>query len=651
MRTHLQLIVLLLGIPVIAQAQRQLEQLDRGLVALRNVDRGVVLSWRLLGTDAPDLAFNVYRSSAGKTVRLNQTPLTGATTWVDSTADFANDLAYFVRTVSVAGEGEASKSFRLPANSPARDYLSIPTLLPEGYHANDASVGDLDGDGQYEIIVHVAGRGRDNSQGGMTDPPIFHAYRLDGTLLWQIQLGKNIREGAHYNPFLVYDFDGDGPAELICRTADGTIDGVGKVIGDPDADWRIPDRSELGTGFGTGPEQRRVRQPRRRVSGDAGKILSGPEYLTVFEGQTGKAIDTVTYVPDRAPGNDSPSKQQQKQIWGDDYGNRIDRFLATVAYLDGQRPTAVMTRGYYTRTVLAAWDFRDGKLIKRWTFDSDKAGPPDNTNPWRGQGNHSIATADVDDDGRDEIIFGAMVIDDDGSGLYSTKLGHGDAQHTGDLNPARPGLETWSIHENDKPAADFIGTEMRAAKSGEILFVGTRGRDVGRGMAADIDPRHPGCEVWGGSRIMLSSDGTAIGPSPRSQNMAIWWDGDLLRELLDGVTINNWDYHAGQEQRLFDGRRHGLAANNGSKSNPCLVADILGDWREELVARTLDNRELRIYVTTEPTDHRLRTLMHDAQYRIGIAWQNVGYNQPAHTRFFLGHGMQPQKPTTIKSER
>lgn len=631
-----------------------MEQLDRGLVVIPQASAGVYLSWRLLRTDDARVGFNVYRQAGNDTpTKLNSDPLTAGTNYFDQAADLSLPSSYFVRTVLEGREGESSKSVTLSAETPRRDYLSIPTVLPDGYHANDASVGDLDGDGQYEIIVHVVARGRDNSQGGLTDPALFYAYQLDGTLMWTINLGKNVREGAHYVPFIVYDLDCDGRAELICRTADGSIDGQGQVIGDAEADWRIMPASvretpQAGSADTGNPSEQTERRGRRGRSGagagvrnDVGKILSGPEYLTVFDGQTGAAISTVTFIPQRAPGNDHPSREQMNAIWGDNYGNRIDRFLATVAYLDGERPSVVMCRGYYTRTVLAAWDLREGELEQRWVFDSDAVEGADTatdhrTNPWRGQGNHSVSTADVDDDGKDEIVYGAMVIDDDGTGLYSTRLGHGDAQHTSDLDPTRPGLEIWSIHENERATAEFIGTEMRDARTGEILFVGVQGQDVGRGMAADIDPRHLGYEMWGGSNQLYNARGEAIGPRPRSQNMAIWWDGDLLRELLDGVNILKWDYRVGRETEVFNGRALGLASNNGSKSNPCLAADIVGDWREELIARTADNRELRIYVSTIPTEHRLVTLMHDPQYRIGVCWQNVGYNQPPHPSFFLG---------------
>ena len=421
----------------------------------------------------------------------------------------------------------------------------------------------------------------------------------------------------------------------------GTIDGVGKVIGDATADHRQlppPAQAERAVPAKSDETLRTAGLQRQADSrGRFGYILKGPEYLSVFNGLTGAAMSTVAYEPQRHPETDSPTAEQMNAVWGDNYGNRIDRFLACVAYLDGQRPSVVMCRGYYTRTVLAAWDWREGKLTKRWVFDSDKIAFEGERNPWMGQGNHSLTVGDVDEDGKDEIIYGAMVVDDHGTGLYSTRLGHGDAQHMSDLDPSRKGLEIWSIHE--KPPKNSPGVELRNARTGEIYFAAAHGIDVARGMAADIDPRHPGYEMWGGTRNLFNTQGEDIGPRPQSQNMAIWWDGDLLRELLDGVSIFKWDYEAGRQTTLLDGRALGLASNNGSKSNPCLVADLLGDWREELIARTSDSRELRIYSATLPTEFRIPTLMHDSQYRLAIAWQNVAYNQPPHPSFFLGHGM------------
>lgn len=573
---------------------RQMERLGRGLVALRRDDGKVFLSWRLFGTDPDAIAFNVYR--AGK--KLNARPITHCTCFVDEKPDLAKDSRYTVRPVLDGREQEASAPFVLPANAPARQYLSIPLRTPEGYAPNDASVGDLDGDGEYEIVLHQAGRSRDNSQRGETDPPILQAYKLDGTFLWQINLGRNIREGAHYTQFMVYDLDGDGRAEVVCKTADGTVDGAGKVIGDANADYRNA----------------------------AGYVLDGPEYLTVFDGRTGKALATTDYLPPRGKVSD----------WGDNYGNRVDRFLACIAYLDGERPSVVMCRGYYTRAVLVAWNWRDGKLSRVWTFDSDD-GTPGNS-AYRGQGDHSLSVGDVDGDGKDEIIYGACCIDHDGKGLYSTGWGHGDALHLSDIDPDHPGLEVFNVHEHPNP----WGAELHEAGTGKLIWGKELGaRDVGRGVTMDIDPRHKGYECWAaGPGGLWSAKGEQISDrKPRSCNFGVWWDGDLLRELLDRTTISKWNWENGTETPLLSAE--GCASNNSTKATPCLCGDILGDWREEVIWRTTDNKELRIYTTTIPTTHRLYTLMHDPQYRLSVAWQNVGYNQPTQPGFYLGEGMAP----------
>ncbi|MBN2138557.1 MAG: rhamnogalacturonan lyase [Sedimentisphaerales bacterium] len=585
-----------------AGAQRQMEYLGRGVVAVNQGGGKVYVGWRLLATDMEEVAFNLYRSANGsEAVRLNDVPLKDSTNFIDGMADAAKSNSYFVRAVLKGEEHGASKSFNLPADAPAGQYLAVPLRTPQGYTPNDASVGDLDGDGEYEIVIHQSSRGRDNSQAGRTGRPIFEAYKLDGTFLWRINLGRNIREGAHYTQFMVYDLDGDGRAEFACKTADGTIDGKGKVIGDGDADYR----------------------------NTRGYVLEGPEFLTIFDGLTGEAIATADYIPPRGRVRD----------WGDDTGNRVDRFLGCIAYLDGERPSLVMCRGYYTRTVLAAWNFRDGKLTNLWTFDSSDGTPGNKA--YAGQGNHGLSVADVDGDGRDEIIYGACAIDHDGKGLYSTGLGHGDAMHLCDIDPDRPGMEVWGIHERPRHAN---GANLRDAATGKVLW-GLRLNDPGRGLAIDIDPRHIGYECWANnSDGLYSCKGERIsGAKPRSCNMGIWWDSDVLRELLDGVTVDKWDYETGRAVRLFSAE--GCARNNGSKSNPCLCADILGDWREELICRTWDNMELRIYTTTIPADRRFYTFMHDSAYRLSVAWQNVAYNQPAHTGFYMGEGMaQPPRP-------
>jgi len=619
-RVSTVLIVLLAALFSAAQiaAQRQMEDLGRGVVAVRQTNGSVFVGWRLLGTDAPEVAFNLYRATdGGAPVKLNGEPLKSATHFVDVAASAEKTNSWFVRPVLGGVEQTAITPFTIPGGTAtaAKPYLSIALKTPEGYSPNDASVGDLDGDGEYEIVLHQVGRGRDNSQAGVTTEPILEAYKIfpaGGQFLWRINLGKNIREGAHYTQFMVYDLDGDGRAEVACKTADGTVDGQGKVIGDANADWRS------------------------KTGRTTGKVLEGPEFLTVFDGRTGAALVTTNYIPPRGNVAD----------WGVDYGNRCDRFLACVAYLDGRRPSLVFCRGYYTRAVLAAWDWRDGRLSRRWVFDSDEGAQTNRA--YRGQGNHGISVGDVDGDGRDEIIYGSCVIDDDGKGLYSTGLGHGDAMHFGDLDPARPGLEVFKANGDGPNAA---GIQLRDARTGQQLFgVASTGADgVGRACALDIDPRHRGFEMWGkgqGVGGLFNVKGEKISATaPRTCNMGIWWDGDLLRELLDGVNITKWDAENSQETRLFSGVDFECAANNGSKSNPCLCADLFGDWREELIARTRDGKELRIFTTTLSTRHRLATLMHDPVYRLGVAWQNVAYNQPAHTGFYLGEGMTaPPRP-------
>jgi rhamnogalacturonan endolyase len=631
-------------IPSEAFAQRQMEALGRGVVAVNQGEGKVFVSWRLLGDDPEIIAFNLYRATgAARPVKLNARPLADVTFFVDEKGDLGKAASYFVRPVINGREREASKAFTLPANAPVRQYLSIPLQTPPGYTPNDASVGDLDGDGEYEIVLHQVGRGRDNSQAGMTDPPILEAYKFDGTLLWRINLGKNIREGAHYTQFMVYDLDGDGRAEIACKTADGTIDGKGKVIGDPNADWRNPEGAFITALDRSGAEARR---------NTTGYVLAGPEYLTIFDGLTGAALATTDYIPPRHPAKLNPTADEMKAIWGDGYGNRVDRFLAAIAYLDGSRPSLVMCRGYYTRSVLVAWNWRDGKLTRVWTFDSEDEG----NKGYGGQGNHNLSVGDVDGDGRDEIVYGACVIDDNGKGLYTTGLGHGDAMHLSDLDPARPGLEVFDIQER----FDDAGASLRDAKTGEVLWkkpsikAGADGEGPGRGLALDIDPRYPGFECWvkgAGVTGLFNARGEKISDrEPRSCNFGVFWDGDTLSELLDRNTIFKWNWTESVETTMFSAE--GCASNNGTKATPALSADILGDWREEVVWRTTDNKELRIYTTIIPTKHRFYTLMHDPQYRLSVAWQNVAYNQPPHTSYYMGEGMaKPPRPVIKTSKK
>lgn len=574
-----------------AAGTRQMEFLDRGVVAVKT-GTGVFVSWRLLGTEGANVSFNVYRDGT----KVNASPLTNSTNLQDQSG--TSNSKYTVRAVVGGTEQAASAAASVWGNN----YLSVPLSIPAGgttpdgvaytYSANDASAGDLDGDGEYELIVKWdPSNSKDNSQSGYTGEVFIDAYKLNGTRLWRISLGKNIRAGAHYTQFMVYDLDGDGKAEVAMKTADGSKDGTGTVIGDASKDYR----------------------------NSSGYVLSGPEFLTIFNGQTGKALSTVNYEPARGNVSD----------WGDNYGNRVDRFLAAIAYLDGERPSLVMARGYYTRTVLVAYNWRNGQLTKQWTFDSNTSG----NSGYAGQGNHNLSVADVDGDGKDEIIYGAMAVDDNGKGLYTTGLHHGDAMHLSDLDPDRAGLEVFQVHETPSHA----GVEFRDARTGQLIWGIPTTKDIGRGMAADIDPRYKGAEVWADGGL-YTAKGQKIGTTlPSSTNFGIWWDGDLLRELLDSNRIDKWDYANNKTVNLLTAS--GVSSNNGTKSTPNLQADLFGDWREEVVWRTSDSSALRIYTTTAVTDKRIYTLMHDPVYRLGIAWQNVAYNQPPHTGFYLGEGM------------
>ena len=608
------------------KAKMNRETLDRGVVAVRNGQQ-VVVSWRTLSSDAIHEQYDIYRNGE----KLNQEPLVrGGTFFVDE-QPLSESATYEVRGGSKDG------SFTLKADAPD-GYLPIKTNKPEdgttpdgrtfSYSANDASVGDVDGDGQYEIVLKwEPSNAHDNAHDGFTGPTLLDCYRLDGTQLWRISLGHNVRSGAHYTPFMVYDFDGDGKAELMVRTSDGTTDGQGKVIGNGAADHRHYPQSDRT--FSRQDEWARYNKSQRPMTG---RILSGPEYISVFEGLTGRVLDTKDYIPVRGNLSD----------WGDEYANRSDRFLAAVGYLDGIHASGIFCRGYYTRSVIAAWNW-DGKELKNlWTFDT-------NNPEWRsyaGQGNHNLRVADVDGDGCDEITYGSMAVDHDGRGLYNTGFGHGDAIHLTAFDPTTDRLQVWDCHENRRDGSDF-----RDAATGKVIFQIPSRSDVGRAMAADIDPTNPGVEMWstdshGVRNIKGEVLSTAKDPDdPQHQqhlvmngrylsvNFGIWWDGDLLRELLDRETVNkyDWDSRTIINIQKFNGR-----FNNGSKSNPCLSADILGDWREEVLIRNQESTELRLYVTTIPTDYRINCLMEDIPYRLSVASENTGYNQPPETGFYLG---------------
>ncbi len=589
-------------------AQRWMENLNRGTVAVRVSSTSVFLSWRLLGTEPQSTSFNIYRNGT----KLNTSPVS-ATNYTDNSS---TDGLYLVKAVINAVEDNRanetsvwSKQFKqIPLQQPAGG--TTPDGVTYTYTANDASAADLDGDGEYEIILKWdPTNSKDNSQSGYTGNVFLDAYKMNGTRLWRIDLGINIRAGAHYTQFLVYDFDNDGKAELACKTADGSKDGHGTVIGNASSDYR----------------------------NTSGYILTGPEYLTIFNGLSGAAMDTKDYTPARG----------SVSSWGDSYGNRVDRFLACVAYLDGVNPSMVFGRGYYTRLVRSAWDFKNGQLQQRWIFDSNTSG----NSSYAGMGNHQLTVGDPDNDGFDEICNGASAVNNDGTGFYNNGLGHGDALHMTDMNPDRPGLEVWQCHEEPGRYGQY-GLEFRDANTGQPIWgVPGNNSDVGRALAADIDPRYRGYECWGAVGRLYSCTGDSIGPNRPTMNHAVWWDGDLLRELLDGTKLEKWNYNTNSLDRLLTLYQSQLGfgeSNNSTKANPCLTADLFGDWREEIVLRSFDNQYLNIYTTIDPTTYRLYTLMHDPQYRLAIAWQNGAYNQPPHPGFYLGEGMNTPPVPNIK---
>jgi rhamnogalacturonan endolyase len=578
---------------------KQVERLNRGVISVRS-GSGNYVGWRLLGTDPAGVAFNVYRDST----RVNASPITNSTNLFDSGASAG--ASYTVRAVVNGAEQAASEASLQFGDG----FLDVPIQVPGGgttpdgvaytYSANDASVGDLDGDGQLEIVLKWdPSNAKDNSQSGYTGNVFVDAYRLNGTRLWRIDLGRNIRAGAHYTQFQVYDYNGDGRAEVVMKTADATRSGTGQVIGNANADHR----------------------------NSSGYILAGPEFLTVFNGQNGAILATANYVVPRGT----------VSSWGDSYGNRVDRFLAATAYLDGQRPSIIMARGYYTRAVVAAWDFRNGALTNRWTYDSGNSGGA------YAQGNHNLSVADVDADGRDEIIYGAATVNDNGSLLYSTGLGHGDALHVGDLVPSRSGLEVWTIHESSSSP----GADLHDGRTGSVIFQrpNNNGEEgPGRAVAADIYAGNAGAEFWGAGPNMtnlFNASGGSVGRNPSSANHLAWWDADPVRELVDQTRIDK--YGTGSDARLLTAS--GVASNNGTKANPALSGDLFGDWREEVIWRTSNSSALRIYTTRDVTATRITTLLHDPMYRVAIAWQNTAYNQPPHPSFFIGNGMAtPPRP-------
>ena len=626
--------------------KRVMEKLDRGTVAVKTND-GVYLSWRLLGTESlTNQAFDIYRDSE----KIYTTGEHDATCYTDSKGTADNKY-----TVVPKGEAidktEAVDVWTTNTTYKGRSvaYKDIAFKVPDGgktpkdeeytYTANDMSVGDLDGDGEYEYIVKWdPSNSKDNSVKGYTGNVYLDAYELDGTLLWRIDLGVNIRAGAHYTQYMVYDFDGDGKSEVILKTAPGSKDGEGNYV------------SKAGKNITKGDDKKDYRNSSGLLMGKDG----GPEYLTVFNGETGAAMQTVDFDPPRSILTSSE--------WGDSYANRSERYLAAVAYLDGVHPSVVMTRGYYTYVYAAAYTWDGTDLKEQWlstnTPTEENGGTgctvkyadgtsKNNTNKTLyAQGAHSVSVADVDNDGYDEIIFGSAVLDHDGTVLTYDGRGHGDAEHVSNFdNDGKQ--EIFMAHEAGKHNDKIIPYAVDIKRyNGDIMLQAAQG-DIGRGIMDNVDDEYALSSgnlslFWSvAADGIYNQAGEKVGNIPNTngsnmENFAVYWDGDLGRELLDGNKLVKYSIKSGTERIYYDSKNSTLpgSINNSTKSNACLTADLFGDWREEIVLRYGDG--VRIYFSTIPTDYRLTTLMHDSQYRCAIAWQNVGYNQPPHTSYYIG---------------
>ena len=595
----------------------QMEYLNRGLVAA-NTGSGMMLTWRILATDAENTSYKLYKNgellttvSAGKATNYFDEGGTAADKYTIDTyfGTTCVDKGCEAVVFGTKNSGQSGAYFDIPTQKPADQ------TMPDGstctYTENDCSVGDIDGDGTYEIFVKWdPSNSQDNSKTGYTGTVFIDCYRLDGTLVWRVDLGRNIRAGAHYTQFMVYDFDGDGKAEMICKTADGTKDGKGSTIGDGSKDYRS----------------------------SAGTVLDGPEYITLFDGLTGAALDTQDYTPSRGA--------QDKNTWGDAYGNRSERYTACVAYLDGQNASAVFGRGYYTRLAVSAWDVKDKKLSQRWLFDTgfnvSAAG--------YGDGNHQELAADVDGDGKQEVVCGSAVIDDNGKLLYTTGNAHGDAMHIGDFDPSNPGLEIFQCLEDDKhPNGKNIGygVELRDARTGKALFRETAGGDTGRCICDNLIPGNAGAEMNGSHTgdVRLATGSHEVvcqwkDITKWGQNSLLYWTDTLERAVLDRTMADQYG-----KGRVFTG--DGVTYNNYTKSNLCLTCDLMGDYREEIIARKSDGG-LRVFTTTFATEYPVYSLMHNPQYRVQVAAQNNSYNQPPHVDYFLGTGYDlPVAPTVF----
>ena len=649
----------------------QMAMLTRGVVAVPN-GSGNFVSWRLLGTDNPQTTtFNLYRDGS-----LIAQHLKGGTCFED--AEGTATSRYRVETLVDNQVTETSAEIT-PWSAP---YLQLHLQKPDPsvtnndskYTPNDCSAADVDGDGEYELIVKWDPCGsmpsQDNSKPGKTGNVILDCYKIStGNRLWSINLGPNIRAGAHYTQFQVYDYDGDGKAEMICKTAPGSLDGTGVYVN------QATDNATIKAADNT----------KDWAAAGGGRINGGHEYLTVFDGLTGKAINTIAYYPNRngtatlsaASGTKNWDTRSGKSDTGS-FGNRGERYLAATAYIDGpdNNASAIFCRGYYTYAYIWAVSFDGEKLIPRW-LSSHESGTAYKLTTWDAEGNatsksysgcsptsgsgsgtmfqngnHNMSLADVDGDGNDDIIWGSAALKHDGTLRYSTGFGHGDAIHVGAMIPGREGLQVFDVHEEKGTYA----WDLHDAATGEIIYKdGPAGVDNGRGMAAQLSAKD---NAWWFSSASVrpqysAATGEQASAANGSLNFRMYWDGTVQEALLDGNKLDKYNDSSKSFGRLVTFYNLGPGSTcNGSKNTPNLLADIFGDWREELVLYSVSDAEtyLGIYSTNIETKYYVPTLMHDHTYRMGICWQNTADNQPPHLSYNLAVATTPHLTSDMYTE-
>ena len=601
-----------------AYAQRTMDKLDRGLVAVKT-NTGVFCSWRIMGEEYYDVTYNIYRDGT----KLNATPLT-TSNYTDASGSTSSK--YTVSAV-VRGKEQAQCKAVTPW---AQSYLEIVpdhSPLTSTFEPNDACMADVDGDGELELIIKMWNRTDANAgypRGGANgEYNVIEVYKLNGKKLWWIDCGPNLGDFQFNETNIVaYDWDQDGKAEALMRAADGTTihmaDGTTQVIGDKSKNYRAS--SSSGQWF----------------------IHDGAEYLVYMNGETGKPYQVMDYPLKRLESGET----NLEKAWGDGYGHRSSKYFFGAPYLDGRKPSIFLGRGIYTRHKFAAFDVDASthQLTERWRWECN-----DSKSPWYGNGYHNYGIADVDWDGRDEIVYGSMVIDDNGRGLSTTGLGHGDAQHCSDFNPYIHGLEIYTCNE-DRPNNNY-----RDATTSKIYYRSSPGSDDGRAMCGNFSNDYPGALGASGHDRPISTVYNDHIPEISSTdfdlNFRIYWDGDLLEETLNGSGANT----TMRIHKMGKGNIETLAGsicNNDTKATPCYQGDVFGDWREEVITRTSNNR-VRIYTTVTPTEWRNYTLWHDMQYRQAMVWQMCGYNQPPHTSYFIGEleGITMAPPALTMTDR